>query len=1469
MVRRSLAGFLWIVAGLLASFLGTLAGLVNTPAGRTLLAAVARAELAGAIGGRIEIGDAGGALLTGLTLTDVTLWDPDSTLVATLPSVEFGYRPLDLLAGRIVLRGVTLVQPYINLGQHKNGRLNIEELLHLGEPSKGPPHPATLVLLRDVRIIDGTVVLRLQARPSPGDSAVHIENAGVDGRRRVHYFDNIGAHLTSLRISSPREHGIAADVDSMGVAISDPAVRLLDFSGPVTIDGDSLQVDARRLRLPGSRLTMHGRVSWPRDSLQYDLVAHADSVTLSDLHFIDPRFPAGAVLAGDAVIRSHGPRLLEVQLAPMGLSYHGGTLTGRLTALSRTGEGVVGLREANLEATNFDLEFARPFLDTLPFAGRLTGHTTADGPTDALGLSVDWTFRDSSVAGWPVTRVRGSGTVGIMGPEGITFKPFTVDAASVDLATAHRLVPGLALRGRIDATGTLVGPYRDAAFTGTLHHQDGTSAVTIARGSLRLDARTDTLGVSADLTFDSLAFDGLRGSFPGLPLQGAAGGRVRLAGTVEALETHVDLASALGGRVTGDGTLMLLGRATGARDFTLRAEDLDLARWLTGAPPTRLSGTAAATVAADSGQPPVGTLTARIGPSVVAGALIDSAVAVARFADRRLYLDTLTIIEPELTVTGSGALGWTRPTRGTLILDLDAQSLAGLDSVLTWSTGLDAGPDSAPAPLRGSARISATLTGSLDSIAVDAEGSVEHLRARGASILSARGHAHWEPGPAPAFAADATLEQAEYGGVSVAGMRVAGRGAPDSLTWSVGGQLGASAGLQAAGRFARRTDGVHAVGFDSLALSIPGGVWSLTAPAELTFSDSTFALGALALTPADTRGRVNAQADLPRHGPASATVQIVGFPLTGLYALLERDTSGVAGAITATLGLTGTRAAPRFTGSYALTEASFGEFRTPTIDGTVNYGDRMLDGTMHLWRSGQRILNLTAHLPLNLALEPVADRQGPDTLALRAVADSVDLSLLEAATPLLRKVQGNFSADVAVGGTWASPHLSGSLRIDSAAATIPALGVRYEGVAGRLRLAGDTIRVESLSLRSDKGNAQIAGFVRLDRLTKPVLNLDITADRFKALELRGFLSVTATGRLNLTGPVFGATLTGRGTVTSGVLYFADLVNKRVVNLDSPDPWIASLIDTSLADVIRRERLGPGFESVFLDSLRIQGLQLVMGSDVWLRSDEANIQLAGTINVDKRLRNYQLSGTLQAPRGTYRLVVGPVMREFVVTHGTVSYFGTPDLDAALDISATHVVHPVAAAGRTQEPDVTVIANIGGTLLVPKLTLSAEGQDLSQTELISYLLFGQSSFELASDRSAGQGNRGVVLNNAVAVLSGAISGELERTVVSDLGVPLDYFEFQPNNPTDPFSGAQLAAGWQIGRKTFLVLNAAFCQATAVDVGNALGASLQYRFNSEWRTEVSFEPVRVCEPTVSTLYQSSGLRQAGLDFFWEKRY
>src|SRR6266567_1905883 len=846
MIRRSLGAALWTLVGLLAGILGALSSLVGTGAGRTLLARVSEGALRQVFTGRAEIGDVRGSLLTGLTLTEVRLFDADTTLVAWLPQANLSYNPFDFAAGRVVLFEFDLRRPVINIVQHPSGRLNIEELLRLGGPDKGPHGPATLILFRNVRITDGTVTLRLQAkRPEPGDSSLEIASDDPNGRLRVRRFEHLDARLSALQVSSPRDRGIRIDISRLAMESSDPAVRLVDVAGRLRVIGDSMDVQLARVRLPRSALRdARGTLRWPHGPLLFDLRLRADSATLEDFRFIDRRFagvPGAGVVSGDVRLRSHGERVLEVGLDPLRLAYGGGAVAGRLTAFSAADSGLVALRDAELDARDFDLEFARPFLETLPFAGRLTGHTLATGPLAALALEIDWSFRDSLVPGWPETRMRGKGEVNLKAADGMHFQPFAVDASSIDLGTIAQLVPAVRLHGTLSAAGTLTGPLRDAQFAGRLEHRDSARPPSVLTGSVRLDTRGEALRIYADVTADSLSFEGLRGSFPALPLQGAVTGPVKLAGPLGALETHVDLHSR-GGDVRGDGTLILDLPHYGAQDLQVTARDLDLAHWLGRvAPSSRLSFTINAEFAGDSAVPPLGTVQAILEPSQFAGAGLDSGAVRVRFADRRLYVDSLRVAQSGLTTTGSGSLGWTRGTRGQLALDFDADSLNVLDPLVRWLAG---GAPDAPAdpggevegtaPLAGSAHVLLRLQGSLDSLGLDARATVERLEWRAWRVPAGRGHFTWQPGPTPAFALEATLDSIAQGAFGFSGAFAAARGTPDSLTWLARSRLGEGAAFLAGGRFARRAaqpgGGALAVGVDSLAVQFPGDAWVLERP---------------------------------------------------------------------------------------------------------------------------------------------------------------------------------------------------------------------------------------------------------------------------------------------------------------------------------------------------------------------------------------------------------------------------------------------------------------------------------------------------------------------------------------------------------------------------------------------------------------------------------------------------------------
>jgi hypothetical protein len=167
-------------------------------------------------------------------------------------------------------------------------------------------------------------------------------------------------------------------------------------------------------------------------------------------------------------------------------------------------------------------------------------------------------------------------------------------------------------------------------------------------------------------------------------------------------------------------------------------------------------------------------------------------------------------------------------------------------------------------------------------------------------------------------------------------------------------------------------------------------------------------------------------------------------------------------------------------------------------------------------------------------------------------------------------------------------------------------------------------------------------------------------------------------------------------------------------------------------------------------------------------------------------------------------------------------------------------------------------------VPKLTLRSVERDLSQTDIISYLLFNQSNADLASDPSASSSS--ALVSNTVASL---VSGELERTLVSDIGVPIDYVEIRPGDPHNPLYGARVTAGWQVGEKAFLVVKAGVCPGAQTSVVSTIGWGLQYRISPEWGTEASVEPVSTCNTPGAPQTTQSTERQLGLDFFWQRRF
>ena len=1440
----------WLLTtSLLATSLGAIGVGFRTDTGRDLIARYAVAVLNEVVHGTAEIGEVTGNLFDGLEAHDVVIRGEDSTLLAHFPEVLLRYRALDLLSTRIAFGRVIITEPYINVVKYPNGRFNFQEVLGLGGPGGGGP--ALLVAFRGVEIRGGTVVIHTPTDP-PDAGDTFMTEQGETGLMRVRRIDDLNATISYARISSPfpGENGLRFDIDELSARFSDPFLDISSLQGRLEIDGDSMSLDLSHFALPGSEGRFRGSFQWGRGDLMVALDIDADRWAVNDARPFASNLPWGLEGEAHMLVESLDADRIRIWLDTVRLSgpSGGGDLAGRFGILVHEGEGWT-LEDTDLSFDSLAIDYLRPLVDTIPFAGRLTGRLIAHGPRDSLDVDVDFWFADSLVAGVPRTHIRGTGIMELGHDDGFAFRPFLVDTADVDLGTVQRLVPMVGLHGRLGLAGSLRGPWRDVTFSGTAWHWDDNGPMSRAIGTIRLDSRSDTVGVWAELILDSLDFAGVHPSYPRVPKRGVFGGSVSLNGYSDSLVFSADV-SGPPGRIVAAGDFVLLPSTVGVRNLHAQFTRLDVAKMEPDSPETELYGALSGEVVSRAESSLFGALQIALDTSYVAGAPFDTMRAVVRFADSILYVDSARLDGPFLKMVADGGFGLAGSGWGTLRVHLDVDSLGVIESLLR-----DRFPmfdrDSMLTRMEGDLDLELAVTGSIDDYWVAMALTVPYAASAGALLEGLDLRTNWPSARDGPVRIDGTADSLVKGRFVFSDLALDASGARNAADWSARAGIGTEGFGVARGKM-RVDSGLIAVRVDSMSLRLPSHHWLLQPGAAAYLSETGYRLDSVVFHSEDGDARVQLNGTIPRGGsPGDFSVGLVELPQRDIWGLAQLDVDDVDGTISGVIELSGTARDPVWGASLQLNDGRWGTFQAALVEATANYADRTLIGEGSLWQQGEPILSLDFELPLDLALEGSGDRQLRGPLAINAVADGVDLSFMEFVTPIVREASGRLFADVGIRGTWQQPTLTGRVSLSQAGGRFPALGVTYRDIDGELRLMGDTVFIDGLTIHSGEGLVQIDGFVRLEELTKPIFALQLEADEFRTLDVPQFLAFTTTGSLSLEGPLYGARLTGHGTVTDGDLYFADLVEKTIINLE--DTLYAYLVDT----IIREEGLTQAFQNRMLDSLFVDSLALELGSNVRLLSTEADIQLVGRLLIGKIGDQYRFDGTFSTPRGTYRLPFGRgfgvgelIVREFNVTGGEIQYFGTSDLNADVNIDARYVVPA------TRGDNITVFVNVGGTLYTPQITLTTDVVPaLPDDEIISYLLFNAPTVEALGGREVGF---------AISQLYGALSSELERSLISDLGVPLDMLRIRP--PGQGLSGTEIALGRQLGPRLFVTLSPRICQQQQGLVRN-FGASLEYRFSQNWHFAASRDPANTCTLLggPSRVLKS----QFGLDLVWEKRY
>jgi hypothetical protein len=982
-------------------------------------------------------------------------------------------------------------------------------------------------------------------------------------------------------------------------------------------------------------------------------------------------------------------------------------------------------------------------------------------------------------------------------------------------------------------------PY-GGTLTGTLRTVDGEVAFDVAaRLTSPLAAapfRMDLAGRAA-LTADGVALRrlearlhdvplvALRTVAPGVPLTGSVTGTLLLAGPPARAPLNLDVALTLAdGTLTLAGTLDLTGPVP-AYDVGGRLASIDLRRLLEPSlPPVILN---AQFSARGAGFDPA-SMDARV---ALTGTFHgwhtrpgDGVRLNAALAGGTLRLDTLHAVAGPVLAAVAGDWRLVEPAAGALRYQVQVTDLQPLTPFLPATAGV---------AVTGRVATSGTLSGTLalPTFAGQADGGGVRWGVWRASEFTAR--YALQPGLDPPrvvlTAAGRGVEAPLVGALAAAQLELQ-LTEPTFLLELAGQRLpGGSIELAADGTLV--PGALNTATLRRFALDLEEERWALVQPALIHWGGDPFELhvDALHIEQVDGAGAVLAAGRLLPAERAALRAEIRDLPLGDVFRWVG-PAPEVRGRLWATADVMTLADGPRIAADFRLEQAVLAGVPLSAVTGSLNYDGAFLTArsTVLPAHGGSAELEVRVRGDLALGVPPRLDIPTDAPILASAVLDSVPLAPFGALIPQVSEMSGVASGRVTVSGRQDAPELAGEVYIRAGEALVIPLNQRYREIEGDLVLTDRRLLVRQLRARSD-GWVTVSGAVEFEELRDPVADLAIELDRFRAVGVDDQVDAALWGTMAVRGPLRLPTITGAVLVDDGSIGLP--TGTGVPDLGFGDDLIEPLAPEGGAPGL------PGAIGVptapWFRGWVVEGLSVRLGRSVWVASRELRVQLAGDLTIYRQLDETRVYGDLSGERGNFTLQIGPIIRRFDIVAANVRFFGAPQPDPAIDVTASRIVF---GPGGTE---IEILARVGGTVSYPTLTLSTgTGVPIPESELLSFLLFGQPSFAL--------GETGLVSGG---VFQGIIAGglvdlaamELEHALIDVIGLPLDFVHIRPGQGTLGFEGATLILGRQVARDLFVTVDAGLSGIFGdVPTRNTLAVRLEWRIDREWRLRLGIEPV-----------------------------
>jgi translocation and assembly module TamB len=386
---------------------------------------------------------------------------------------------------------------------------------------------------------------------------------------------------------------------------------------------------------------------------------------------------------------------------------------------------------------------------------------------------------------------------------------------------------------------------------------------------------------------------------------------------------------------------------------------------------------------------------------------------------------------------------------------------------------------------------------------------------------------------------------------------------------------------------------------------------------------------------------------------------------------------------------------------------------------------------------------------------------------------------------------------------------------------VPIGGVSYSGLDTRIELTPDVVRLQKFTILDEHDQPlHVSGELAVHERQVGAVNIGITSDNFEVID-NELGDVGIDSDLRISGELRRPKIEGRVDLEAGRLEV-----DRILQLFY-DPYSVE----SLPEVVSAERAVEGADSaegaanealararveaappgadrtaqepaaapggalapvtldvrlIIPDNLVLRGDDLRPGGPTGAALGDVNITVGGDLQIRKQPNEpVILVGSVQTVRGTYEF---QGRRFDLVRGGTIRFRGEPQINPALDVTATRVIPNTGVEARVR---------ITGTSQQPRLQLTSN-PPLEESDILALIVFNRPVNEL------GTGERASLAATAGGIATGFIAAPLGESIGRALD--LDLFEITTTTEGGEL-GAGLTLGQQIGDRAFFSLRQQF--------------------------------------------------------------